>query len=656
MVMPHNKTRKLRLPSEPNIPHINESISPGEDYYMFINSNWVRNTIMPPYLSSYGVSEEIEEIVNAELLNIIYDCRQHYLADSHPSNNEYLLGILTESIVNTKNKIGNVKFLQGMVSSLKCIRDKDEIASTMGDFIRHRVPTLINLDISPTETDSEYLRVILTPNIKLGLPDLTYYHPGYAKTRIISAYGSLLNRLGNEFNTPGLEQIYRIEEIIANSIHDNDTWSDVIMSRDELKKTFKNIPWDILFKSIFNWTPTEKHTIVIKNKRYFSNLNRWFLSFPLDTWKLIFASEIILHMLPVLPEPFDNWYFDLYEYRLRGQTEKRPKNILTLHLAKQWLGSSLGNVYINKYVSKIVKRKAVKIANEIKHSAAEVAGSTSWLDSHTQKKAAAKVKSIYLGVAYPTVIHNDKKIKLHPEKLIENILHLAESDFMNESKKIDTKLTEGEWDDDVFAVNAYYYNEANRLILPAGILQWPFFHEAASDGWNFGGIGASIGHEISHAFDNDGKDYDEHGNKNPWWSRAEQIRYHKKTKALIELYNRTLYFEHHINGVLTLSENIADLGGVQIALNALNKRLNTRKASEKERKEQLCDFFHSYAISWRTKEKKEKAMQSLFMDVHAPPPARVNNIVRQFDEWYECHNVQPGDKLYIDPSERIRIF
>jgi putative endopeptidase len=134
------------------------------------------------------------------------------------------------------------------------------------------------------------------------------------------------------------------------------------------------------------------------------------------------------------------------------------------------------------------------------------------------------------------------------------------------------------------------------------------------------------------------------------------MRYHKKTKALIELYNRTLYFEHHINGVLTLSENIADLGGVQIALNALNKRLSARKASEKERKEQLCDFFHSYAVSWRTKEKKEKAMQSLFMDVHAPPPARVNNIVRQFDEWYECYNVQPGDKLYIDPSERIRIF
>jgi putative endopeptidase len=654
--MPHNITRKLKLPSVPKITHINKSILPGEDYYMFINSNWLKETSIPSYLSSFGVSEEIEQIVNDKLLHIVYDCREHFLSDKHPSNNEYLLGVFTESIINTKNNEGNIKFLEGMVSSLKCIRDKEEIASTIGDFIRHRVPTVINVDISPTESDSDYIRVILTPNIKFGLPDLSYYHPGFSKTKIIGAYASLLNRLGNEFNTPGLEQVFGIEEIIANSIQENDSWNDIIMTRDSLKKRFKNIPWDILFHSIFSWTPSEKHIIVIKNKRYFSNLNKWFLSFPLETWKLLFSSQIILHMLPVLPSPFNDWYYELYEHQLRGQSEKRPKNILTLHLAKQWLGNSLGNVYINSYVSTKLKRKAINIAKEIKNSAAEIAGSTIWLEPSTRKKAVAKVQSIYLGVAYPSVIHNDKRIKLHPEKLLENILHLAESDFINECKKIDKKLTEEEWDDDVFAVNAYYYNEANRLILPAGILQWPFFHEAASDGWNFGGIGASIGHEISHAFDNDGKDYDEYGNRNPWWSRAEQMRYHKKTKALIEIYNKTLYFDQHLNGVLTLSENIADLGGVQIALNALKKRLKNRNASEKECHEQICDFFHSFAVSWRTKEKKEKALQSLFMDVHAPPPARVNNIVRQFDEWYTCYNIQPGHKLYTEPSERIRIF
>ena len=654
--MPHNRTRKIRLPLNPIVPHIKESIEPGDDYYMFVNSNWIKKTKMPDYLSSYGVSEEIEEIVNKKLLEIIYDCRQHYLSDSHPSNNEYLIGIFSESVISNKNNKENIKFLQNLLSSLNCIRDRNEIASTIGDFIKHRTPTLINIEIAPTETDSEYLRVILTPNIRLGLPDLSYYKEGYAKKSITSSYIKLLSLLGNKFNIPRLEQVFGIEEIIANSIHDNDVWDDIIMTRDELRKKYKNIPWDILFNFIFNWTAEEKHIIILKNKTYFSNLNKWFISFPLDTWKILFASELILHMLPVLPSPYNDWYFDMYEKRLKGHTEKKPKNILTLHLTKQWLGNSLGNIFINKFVSKYLKNKALNIAHEIKQSAIQVAESTPWLEPLTRKKAGIKVKSIYLGVAYPSTIHNDKKIKLFSNNLVKNILFLAESDFISECQKIDTKLTETEWDDDVFAVNAYYYNEANRLILPAGILQWPFFHESASDGWNFGGIGASIGHEISHAFDNDGKNYDEHGNMNPWWSRAEQIRYHKKTNKLIELYNKTLYFDKHLNGVLTLSENIADLGGVQIALNALKNRLNKRNLSEKEKRKEMCDFFHSYAVSWRTKERKEKALQSLFMDVHAPPPARVNNIVCHFDEWYECYNIKSNNKLYIDPEDRIRIF
>jgi putative endopeptidase len=267
-----------------------------------------------------------------------------------------------------------------------------------------------------------------------------------------------------------------------------------------------------------------------------------------------------------------------------------------------------------------------------------------------------KTKAIHLGIAYPSYVPQESLVKLNPEKLVENVLTLAEADFQDEIQRIDKTLNVKVWDDPVFAVNAYYYNEGNRLILPAGILRWPFFHPDASDGWNYGGLGATIGHEISHAFDNDGKEYDDHGNKNPWWSKEEIAAYQKKTKALIELYSKTKYFGHSLNGYLTLSENIADLGGVDIALAALKSVLKQRKAGPETIKKELRDFFMSYAVSWRTKEKKAKAMQSLFMDVHAPPPARVNNIVCQFDEWYEAFDITPGEVLYKDPQHRIRIF
>jgi putative endopeptidase len=223
-------------------------------------------------------------------------------------------------------------------------------------------------------------------------------------------------------------------------------------------------------------------------------------------------------------------------------------------------------------------------------------------------------------------------------------------------KKVGHLLQAEKWEDSVFAVNAYYYNEGNRLILPAGILQWPFFNSGGSPGWNYGGIGATVGHEITHAFDMDGKNYDEDGNLDAWWKPADNRQFNKRTKQLIQLYNDTLYFNKPINGVLTLSENIADLGGLGIAISALKKYGATHKYSPEKMKHELCDLFLSYAVSWRTKERREKAIQGLFMDVHAPAPSRVNNIVRHFADWYECFDVQPGDALYLPPEKRIRIF
>lgn len=656
--MPH-LTRKKRLPSNPDIPPVRNNIKPGDDFYIHINGNWLRHVKMPSYLSSYGVSEEIEKIIDNELLEILNDSKNaiEKIPDKSIPHTKYLLGTLSESVINTSSQSLNVKLLYDMISRLKCIRDINDIVSTLGDFIKHRIPTTLSFSVNPMETESTHLKLTISPG-NLGLPDINYYKPNSGKARIINAYIHLLKILGKDFDVPELEQVFGIEELIAASIYKSREDDDVIMKGSELKVKYKNIPWDILMQSTLNWTPSKfnNHSIIITSTHYLQALNKWLYLFPLSTWKIIFTSQILMYMLPLLPPPYDDWEFQLFGKRMRGQTEKLPQHLLALHLAKQWLGGSLGSAFIDNYVPPIVKRNAYSVAKEIKEAAIEVAGSTQWLEASTRKKASEKVKSIYLGIAYPKIIKKDIKTKLYKEKIITNILHLGEIDFQDEIKKIGKKLHADEWDDDVFAVNAYYYNEGNRLILPAGILKWPFFHPNASDGWNFGGIGATIGHEISHAFDNDGKDYDEHGNRNPWWSQKEEERYQKKTSALINLYNKTSYFGHHLNGVLTLSENIADLGGLHIALSALKNRLSKRKVTPSEYKKELCDFFTSFAVSWRTKEKKQKAFQSLFMDVHAPPPSRVNNIVSQFDEWYECFDVKVEDKLYKDPIERIRIF
>jgi putative endopeptidase len=408
------------------------------------------------------------------------------------------------------------------------------------------------------------------------------------------------------------------------------------MKGSQLKAKYSHIPWDTLVQSALGWTSAKfrDHTVLVFSKKWLAALNKWFHVLPLDQWKIWLAASLIMYVLPILPPPYDDLHFELFGRRLRGQSEKTPQTRLALRLAQQWLTGSLGHLFVKQFVSPDIKESASKIAREIRHVAMKRMGSVEWMEPATRQKAQRKIESIYLGIAYPSYIERDKKTTLDPEQLVKNMLDLSLLDFKDEMENINTKLNPAKWDDPVFAVNAYYYNEGNRLILPSGILRWPFFHPAASDGWNFGGLGATIGHELTHAFDADGKEYDEHGNRKPWWSRSEAARYRKKTEALIHLFNSTEYFGHHLSGALTLSENIADLGGVAISLAALHERLKTRHASAEETKKEIRDFFISFAVSWRTKEKKEKAIQSLFMDVHSPPLARVNNVVSQFEDWY----------------------
>jgi putative endopeptidase len=635
----------------------NTTNAPGNDFYMFINGKWMRKTTIPPYLSSYSVSDEIEEQIDEELLTILDSSRE---ARNTSNKQQYLLGTLVESILNTKSQSMNVNYVRHIISRIGCVRTMTELGSIQGEFIRFQVNTPLCFTVLPSEFQTNLYRLTITPG-KLGLPDSTYYLQSTDENKAaLNAYNTLLVSLGKDFTIPHISDIISLEKDVAHYLHESNYDEEILLKGSEIVDRYSSIPWETLVHEATGWTISnfKQHTITVVSESWLKNVNHWCKSISLDTWKHWMALNFLLHCLPLLPTPYDTMDYELYGHKLRGQMQKLPKRRLALHLAEKWLSSSLGELFVHKYVDPQIKVQVLEIAKEIRHVAADVVGMTEWLEHDTQEKAKRKVQSLYLSIAYPSRFKKDHSTKLHDEHIIENILNLAETDFKSELKKVNTLLQKEQWDDDVFAVNAYYYNEGNRLILPSGILRWPFFHTSVSDGWNFGGLGATIGHEICHAFDDDGKNYDEHGKKKSWWSNEESERFKQKTEALIKLFNKEVYFGKHINGRLTLSENIADLAGLSISLKALKTRLEKKDILSKDDlyKKEIRDFFISYATSWRTKEKRQKARQSIFMDVHAPSSARVNQIVCHFDDWYECFGIQPGDRLYIDPEHRIRIF
>jgi putative endopeptidase len=320
------------------------------------------------------------------------------------------------------------------------------------------------------------------------------------------------------------------------------------------------------------------------------------------------------------------------------------------------MSTQLSYLFVRDHLSPEFKTKATAFVKGLVDSAIQRLHTTEWMQRATRKKAAEKVRNMKLSIGYfqsskvPTIPF------LQTDNFLTNIYLLESNKTQVELERLFQKVPQPEWDEPAYSVNAYYYEDTNELIVPAGSFFWPFFDfgNRKGLGWNYGGLGAIIGHELTHAFDEGGKEFNEVGLREPWWTSSDQTSYEEKTKELIHLFEQSKILGKPINGSLTLDENLADLGGLGIALEALKEMI--KSMPKEQQMEELRQFFESYAVSWRTKERPERTLQRLLVDSHAPPELRVNNIVIQFDEWYDAFGVQARDGLYIPPEERIRIF
>jgi predicted metalloendopeptidase len=383
-------------------------------------------------------------------------------------------------------------------------------------------------------------------------------------------------------------------------------------------------------------------------------MEKAFQSFSIEQWIDLFILQLILHALPILPPPYDDIHYNFFEKTLSGQKEKIEQKRLTLELIKQYLTTPLSILYKNNFLKEPQKKSAIQFIKKISDSAIKQIETNNWLEKKTKGIAKEKIKNMVLCVGWPEYYNKLNLPMLQTDNLLMNIYLLSSSSTENDIYMLNKVSKPGKtWNEPTFAINAFYYNEINEFIVPAGILQYPYFGDN-SIGWNYGGLGCVIGHEMIHAFDNDGRNYNQYGLMKNWWLSRDNRRYNSITKKLVELYNNSEILNVKLNGKLTLNENLADLGGVSIALGALKKEISN--LSEKEKKYQLQQFFISYTVSWRTKEHKRKQLQGLFMDRHSPPEIRVNNIVSQFDEWYEVFDIKVENTMYIAPEDRIRVY
>jgi len=651
-----NKTLRSK-PRKIELPDYVKSVKPGDNFYAHINGHWLQSASIPPFRSSYGVSEEIESLIEKQLTTLMN--KSYTLAErgqKPTTKREKMMDVIGRFMLSSlreKKQINSVEYLRRNLRKMICIRGTEDLGHHLGAFNRYGITTILSLSIFHRLNPSEYSFVIGKGG--LGLPDLSYYNgtaPG--KTQTLIAYSNLCQTITKELHIEDIRSAIQTEAILSVMMdkYSDDKYEDI--RGEELEARFPEFPWNSLFDSYGAPTMWKHKVIRIYNSRWIQYLSKLFKTWSSEVWTNLFSLHMILYSLPILPYPYDTLHFEFFGKKLRGQMEKPTQYQLTLNLCKLILRIPMSYLYIEDYITPESKTSATIFAEKIKKHTMKNLEKIDWLEETTRKTAIKKIADMRLQISHPSSFPSLEIPYLITDNFLENVFLLTEMNTKAMISKLTTKVAEI-WDETPYTVNAYYFSERNQFILPAASIQWPFYsHSKERLGWSYGGLGAIIGHEITHAYDLDGKEYTENGVKENWWTRKDNQEYNKRVDKLIKLFNKGKVLGHQVDGNLTVSENFADLGGLAIALDALKDEL--RGVSEAEMKKQLRDFFISYAVSWRVKERPRKALQSLFLDVHAPAELRVNYIVSQFDDWYELFGVTTEDKLYSPPEERIKIF
>ena len=631
---------------------IDSSVKPGTNFYKYVNKKWQRHVHMPAYTGSFGVSEEIEQEVQESLLDVLTKLEK--TKPSHP------ISKLVSSFLHTSAQVNSIVDLQRIISGFHCIKDSAGLASTIGALNKIQARAPLSLVIASDSYNSSKCSIYLYEPY-LGLPEKFFYKEG-AKNRIFQKYVKLLQELSKKLHIDSLDVAVDVELAILPYLSNNGELGEIndyynSYTFHELEKAYPNISWAHMMES---WGVTEKvyhkAPFIVTNPKFMTKLNNMFLKTPVEVWQAWMSAMTVLTYLEYLPPPYDDLHFELYGRTLRGNTQKLPQKYLTLKVLKTYTTQDLGRIFVEHGVPNGTKTYATRLVHKLKDATIERLKAIEWMTPSTRRTAIHKVRAMKFQVAHPDHWESETAdVMMDPERPLLNIITLASADNakMIEDLVHGCKKTPETWDDGQFEVNAFYYSEGNMMVVPAGILRAPFFDLKRSMAWNYGGIGSAIGHEITHGFDEEGRFYDEKGNYNNWWSDHDSRMFTKLTRAILNLFDGVESVGGKVNGDLTLSENIADLGGVAIALQALKTEL---PADAGKRKQAYKDFFTSYAVSWRTKDRPKKAKQALFLDVHAPPHLRVNLIVRQFAEFYEAFDIGADDAGWIAPEHRIQLW
>ncbi|WP_082331941.1 M13 family metallopeptidase [Mangrovimonas xylaniphaga] len=640
--------------------YMDTSVKPGDDFMAYVNGKWIKNTEIPADKSSYGIGYIVHEEAEENVKTIIEEAANNGFT---LGSDEQKVGDLYKSYMDmdTRNNLG-VTPLQSEFDKVDAITNYDELATYFAYANKFDISVPLGLFVYQ-DLKNPTIYTVYTWQSGLGLPDREYYLNNDARSKDIrTKYVTHIAKMFELADLPNgkeaSEAIMALETKLATKHMEKEKTRDLV-------NLYNMFPMDTLANIMpnFNWSGYLEEAGIQNEKNlgvlmldYTKALDHIITSTSLDTWKTYLKWGIINRNASRLNEDMDKQNFAFYSTELNGTPKQRPLWRRGVSTVNNTIGEVVGKVYVKKHFSPEAKVKMETLVANLLKAYKESITELDWMSPDTKKEALDKLSKFRPKIGYPNK-WKTYDIEIKADDIFGNLHRAALMEYNRELAKLGQPIDKTEWNMTPQTVNAYYNPTLNEIVFPAAILQPPFFDMEAEDAVNYGAIGAVIGHEIGHGFDDMGSTFDGDGAMRNWWTDQDKEEFKKRTANLVAQYNT---FEAlpdvFVNGEFTLGENIGDLGGLSIALKAYHISLDGKEAPVLDGFTGNQRVFLGYAQSWRNKMRDEALRMQINTDEHSPANYRVNGIVRNVPEFYTAFNVQPADSLYLAPEERVKIW
>ncbi|MFZ6656674.1 M13 family metallopeptidase [Undibacterium sp. TJN19] len=643
---------------------MDKSVRPQDDFFQFMSGKWLATAEIPADRGRFGSFDQLRELSEQRSYDIV-----KALADSNQlkagSNQKKIADLYNSFMDEAGINALDIKPLQSQFARIDAVTDKSKLPALMADLNRIGVTTPVQAGINQDARDATRYAVYLTQS-GLTMPDRDYYLKD-EDAKLVGFREAYLQHMEKMLGMSGQADpqktaaaILALETAIAKI-----QWTKVenrnpvkTYNKTDLKQLYQLLPgfdWSSYFKA--NGMNGKLDYVIVRQPEFLSGLASVLANTSLDTWKAYLKWQTLNAYAPFLSQRFVDQDFEFTSKTLRSVPANQARWKRAVARVEESMPEALGQLYVEKYFPPEYKARMQSLVENVLVAYKQSIETLSWMGPETKKEALSKLAKFTPKIGYPDQWRDYSKLMISKDDLVGNVMRGREHEYQRQLTKLGQPVSRKEWGMSPQTVNAYYNSRQNEIVFPAAILQPPFFNPAADDAVNYGGIGAVIGHEISHGFDDSGSQSDGDGNLRDWWTKEDKANFGKLTAAMIAQYNAYSPLPgYHINGALTLGENIADNSGLAIAYKAYQISLAGKPAPVIDGFTGNQRVFMGWAQVWRGKSRDGETILRINTDPHSPSMFRGNGPLTNLPEFYSAFGVKEGDKMYVAPEKRVTIW